>query len=87
MNIAANCGSLIFILENSPGFGRFGRKNIPNLDIFQDLPNPGIFFTKIEKNTIYRSGVSDFIVSYESPSKNTPLCRKLEKSIRGKKVI
>ena len=49
MNIAANCGSLIFILENSPGFGRFGKKQIPNFEIFQDLPNPGIFLQKLKK--------------------------------------
>ena len=36
---------------------------------------------------IYRRGVSDFIVLYESSSQFTPMDKKLEKSIRGKKVF
>ena len=35
----------------------------------------------------YRQGVSDFIVLSESSSQNTPLIKKSEKSIWGKKVF
>ena len=35
----------------------------------------------------YRQGVSDFIVLSESSSQNTPLIKKSEKSIWGKKIF
>ena len=66
---------ILFIQVNSPGFGRFGRKKTPNFELFQDLPNPGIFPAKLKK-MLFIDPEYLILLFYMKVHPKIPLCAK-----------